>query len=265
MEHHPQSVHGEIFDARRTIEGRLVESYVLDEFAAERLKRRIQAALNVSGLPNIQRSALHHELASLFGMQRKYQEAIQQLTLAKGLGMDPFAIAFTLSHVALLNGHMLDSRSTVENVWVEATDKMRDLLASHQAQAGMIGGFMAEGSVKTNAFKESIEAARILHRIGVDDIELTKRLDTACRVIQSKIQHPILAYTLFAKDGEGILYRYVVKAPIDALIELNEMILDALLEKHDGPLDQELSICVAPWVPEDKPLLEEAYHVSLPQ
>lgn len=124
---------------------------------------------------------------------------------------------------------------------------------------------MEDGSVQANAFEASIEAARILRRIGVDDIELTKRLDTACRVIQSKIQHPILAYKLFAKDDEGILYRYVVKAPMGDLLELNEMILDALLEEHDGPLDQELSICVTPWVPEDRPLLEEAYHVSIPR
>ena len=111
--------------------------------------------------------------------------------------------------------------------------------------------------------KHEMAAARILNQLGVDDTELTKRLDTACRVIRANINHPILGQKLFAMEGEGILFRYIVKASIDELIELNDKVLDALIDGHDGPLDQELSIRVSPWSEQESQPREAAYRVHL--
>ncbi|WP_158539558.1 hypothetical protein [Pseudomonas sp. 2848] len=87
--------------------------------------------------------------------------------------------------------------------------------------------------------------------------------DLRLKTFRTEPSHPILGYKVFAQEGEGILYRYLVKAPIEELAELNDRVLDALMASHDGPLDQELSICVTPWAPEDVGDVQEAYRVSI--
>jgi len=263
MNTQPKTVLEEALEARGKIEDDLHASYDLDELAVERLKRKIVKDLSNKGRTDLYVAALHHELAYLLGLQgRKGADA--ELDLAQDWGMDRVAIAISRSHIALMNGRISFSRSIVEglSLWDELPEDARPALRAHLVQTGMLEAIM-KNSEGGDDIKREAAAARILERLGIDDIELTKRLDTACRVIRANANHPILGQKIFAMEGEGILYRYVVKASIDELIELNDKVLDALIEEHDGPLDQELSICVVPWSAEENFNREVAYHVSL--
>ncbi|HDS1693838.1 TPA: hypothetical protein QEM72_004422 [Pseudomonas putida] len=262
MDPQPKTVLHELLEARGKIEADLLASYSLDEFAVERLKRKIMKELECWGGPRPYKAALHHELAYLLGLQgRKGVDA--ELDRAQASGMDPIAIAISRSHIALMNGRISFSRSIVEGLSrEELPEAARLALRAHLGQTGMLEAIMKD-SEGGDDIKREIAAARILKRLNIDDVELTKRLDTACRVIRENANHPILGQKLFAMEGEGILYRYAVKASIDELIELNDKVLDALIEEHDGPLDQELSICVVPWSAEENFNREGAYHVSL--
>lgn len=263
MQPQPQLALNEIFNERQRIKNSLSETYVLDEIASERLKRRILKELQAHSVGDQYRAALHHELAALLGSQGRVDDAYIHLVKAGQLGFERFGVVFTLAFIYLSNGWVMEARSLIESAYKEAPEEVLGLVRAHQAQAGMVEVFMDLADRKPQFFSDSAEAARILVSRGIPDIELTKRLDTACRIIRANISHPILGYKVFAQEGEGILYRYLVKAPIEELILLNDKVLDALLEKHEGILDQELSICVTPWAPDDAGDIQEAYRVRI--
>ncbi|MBI6605160.1 MULTISPECIES: hypothetical protein [Pseudomonas] len=263
MQLQAKSAIAEIFEERRRIRNCLAESYVLDEVASERLKKRVLKELQDPAISSSHRAALHHELGAILGTQGRVEEAIDHFSKAEHWGFDRIAVPFSIAFVYLSNGRVLDARSLIEKVYRDAPENILDLIKAHQAQAGMVGVFLDTTETKPPFIGDCSEAARILASRGIDDIELTKRLDTACSVIRRWINHPILGFKIFAQEGEGILYRYLVKAPIEDLMALNTKILDALMDCHDGPLDRELSICVTPWAPEDAGDVQEAYRVRI--
>lgn len=263
MQLQAKSAIAEIFEERQRIKNSLAESYVLDEVASERLKRRVLKELQEPSVSSSHRAALHHELGAILGTQGRVEDAIDHFAKAEHWGFDPIAVPFSMAFVYLSNGRVLEARSLIEKAYKDAPEDILGLIKAHQAQAGMVGVFMDTTEARPPFVVDCSEAAHILASRGIADIELTKRLDTACSVIRRWISHPILGYKVFAQEGEGILYRYLVKAPIEDLIALNAKILDALMECHDGPLDRELSICVTPWAPEDAGDVQEAYRVRI--
>ncbi|WP_432755553.1 hypothetical protein [Pseudomonas sp. WMBT8] len=259
----PKSVLEECSEERLRIQERLSFSYEMDELAIERLKRKLRGDLKVQGHPKTYAGALHLELAYLLGVQGKI-EADAELDFAEKCGVDRIAVSLSRSHIALMNGRICSARVIVEELsrMDDLPEGARPLLTAHFSQAGMLEELMKTQDLSHDLTRETA-AAQILQAIGVADIELTKRLDTACRVIRANANHPILGMKLFAMENEGIMYRYVVKASDDELIELNDKVLDALIEQHDGPLDQQLSIGVVPWTPDEQFILEAAYHVRV--
>lgn len=255
----------EIAEARRSIEDGIYDTYTIDELSVERAKRKATQTLKASSTPTNFKIIMHHEIAYLLGLQGKYSEAMEHISASGNWGLDPLAKAFSASHISILNGRMLSAREAVDapEFLMHVPSKSKALLAAVQMSLGIMEkAAMATGSDKSE-FKHVRAAARILESIGVSDLELTKRLDTACRVIRENISHPILGFKVFAMEGEGILYRFLVRASIDDVVELNDKVLDALIDNHDGPLDRELSIRVTPWTPDDKPDREEAYYVGI--
>lgn len=260
-----KTVAEEIAKARKLIEDHLYSTYTIDELSVERARRKAMRTLQSPSTPAKVKIMLYHEVAYLLSLQGKYFESMDQLSASANWGLDPVAIAFSKSHMSILNGRMLHAREVVDapDFLEIVPSKSKSLLAAIQVNVGIIEkAVMNTGSDKSE-FKHVSAAARILESIGVSDLELTKRLDTACRVIREHANHPILGYKLFAMEGEGILYRFLVRASVDDVIELNDKLLDALLDNHDGPLDRELSICVTPWSESEKPNREEAYYVGL--
>lgn len=260
-----KTVAEEITEARVLIENRLYSTYAIDELSTERAKRKAMQLLQLSSTPAKAKIIVHHEVAYLLALQGKYRESMEHLSLSASWGLDPVATVFSTSHMSILNGRMLHARDVVDapDFLKLVPSKSKSLLAAIQVNVGIIEKAVITTGFDKSEFKHIAAAARILESIGVSDMELTKRLDTACRVIREHANHPILGYKLFAMEGEGILYRFLVRASVDDVIELNDKLLDALLDNHDGPLDRELSICVTPWSESEKPNREEAYYVGL--
>ncbi|WP_256806515.1 hypothetical protein [Pseudomonas kurunegalensis] len=260
----PKTVAEEIIEARRAVEEKMYSTYVVDEFSTALLKRKVEKELSRSGISPAYRAVLHHELAYLFGVPGRYRESVQQMELMAKSGFEPIAVAFSSAHISIISGYVLRARKIIEEVSNSGGFPVssNSLLAALQVQTGMLESAIKIVGPGAEELKHIEASVRILNRIGVEDLELTKRLDTACRVIRDQISHPIMGFKIFAMEGEGILYRYVVKAPVDDLIALNDKVLDALIDNHDGPLDQELSICVTPWSSDEVFSREEAHHVS---
>ncbi|KTB96556.1 hypothetical protein [Pseudomonas sp. ICMP 10191] len=259
----PQSSFHEIHEARHRIKDALYHSYVLDEVATERLKRRILKELENLNNKEVVRAALYHELAYALGVQGRYADAVRNIAIAKKLAFDPIGAAMSHAHIALINGRALDAREVLESEFVDADENVLRLIKAHQVQAGVVGGHMKMAGVEHLVLESAVEVARILDYMSIDDRELTVRLDTACRVIRANISHPIMGYKLFARQGEGILYRFVVKSSAEDLASINGKILDALMAEHDGPIDPELSILVTPFSMEDPSDITEAYRVGI--
>ncbi|MBC2680627.1 hypothetical protein [Pseudomonas baltica] len=259
----PKSNIGELFSERQSIKDRLAETCTVDEVSIERLKRRFREALRNLALSVAQQAAVYHELACLAGFQGRYHEVISNMNRSKELGMDPIAVGFSSAYLALLNGRVLDARKVIEELKEFVTEENIPLLRAQQAQVGMLGDFMANEIINDDFQREALEVKAVIERLGVSDIEITKRLDAACQLIRSKINHPLIAYKLFAKGEEGILYRFMVKAPASELVALNEQILDVLLERFDNEIDNEISIMVTPWTASYHQISEEAYRVGV--
>lgn len=255
----------DVADARISVEEELYKTYIVDEFSVERIKRRAIESLGSSNCPAKIRLVMYHELAYLLGLQGRYQQSLENLDLSEAWGLDPIAKVFSAAHISIMNGQMLRAREFVEerDFTAQVKPESKSLLASIHVNLGIMEKALIATAPNKSEFKHVQAAARVLESIGESDLELTKRLDTACRVIREGIGHPILGFKLFAMEGEGILYRFLVRASIDEVVELNDKILDALIDNHDGPLDRELSIRVTPWTVDDKPDREEAYHVSI--
>lgn len=254
---------GDLFSQRQILRDRLAATSIVDEVSTERLKKRFRAILDSPVLSQSQQAAAYHELACLVATQGRYEEALSYMDLSRELGMDRFAVAFTSAYLALLNGRVIDARRTIEGIKGDVTSVTIPLLRAHQAQIGMLGDFMADDSLDSDFQHDALEAKKIILRLGIDDNEVTERLDAVCRLLRAHINHPILSYKFFAKEEEGILYRFMVNADISKIAELNEMILDMLLERFDGKIDDELSILIAPWSAVDRPISEEAYLVGV--
>lgn len=255
----------EVAEARISVEEDLYKTYIVDEFSVERIKRRVRESLGSNNSSGKVRLVMHHELAYLLGLQGRYQESMENLDLSEAWGLDPIAKVFSAAHISILNGQMLSAREFVEgqDFIAQVQPESKSLLASIHVNLGVMEKALIATAPNKSEFKHVQAATRILESIGVSDLELTKRLDTACRVIRESVSHPILGYKVFAMEGEGILYRFLVRASIDDVVELNDKVLDALIDNHDGPLDRELSIRVTPWTPDDKPDREEAYYVGI--
>lgn len=260
-----KSIPQEVADARKLIEDDLHKTYIVDDLSVERLKRKVQKNLSTSSVHGGTMIVLHHELAYLLALQGRYSEAMDHLSRSANWGLNPIAKVFSTAYLSILNGRMSSAREAVDDhEFIAAVPaKNKSLLASIHMNLGVMEKALIATATDKSEFKHVQAAARILKSIGVPDLELTKRLDTACRVIRESISHPILGFKVFAMEGEGILYRFLVRASIDDVVELNDKVLDALIDNHDGPLDRELSIRVTPWTPDDKPDREEAYYVGI--
>lgn len=255
----------EVAEARISIEEDLYKTYILDELSVERIKRKVRGSLGSSNTPEKARLVMHHEMAYLLGLQGRYAESMEHLDLSEACGLDPIAKVFSAAHISILNGRMVNAREFVEGreFIAQVPPESGSLLASIHVNLGIMEKALIATASDKSEFKHVQAAARILQSIGASDLELTKRLDTACTVIRDNSSHPLLGFKIFAMEGEGILYRFLVREPIEAVVELNDKVLDALMDNHDGPLDRELSILVTPWTEDDKPDREEAYHVGI--
>ncbi|MDZ5602609.1 hypothetical protein SJI00_07465 [Pseudomonas sp. RP23018S] len=260
-----KTIADEISETRRAIEDTLHNSYMLDELSVERAKRKAIKYLGSVNTSANFRVVLHHEVAYLLALQGKYFESMEHVAASAYWGLEPVASGFSTAHLSLINGQMLRAREVVDvsEFLNKVPPESRSLLAAIQMNIGAIEEAAKITGPEKSEYEHVGAALKILNLLGESDMELTKRLDTACRVIREHVNHPILGFKFFAMEGEGILYRFWVRASVEDVIDLNDKVLDALMDNHDGPLDRELTICTTPWTADEKPNREEAYYVGI--
>lgn len=253
-----------LLERRQSIQHQLGRTYTVDQITIARLKRDIRREIERGGLAATHEAALWHEIAYLLSIEGRYEEAHRAMAKADVPGFDPIALIIARSKIDLLCGAILEARRQVESINTgDLPDSAKRAVLTQGMFTGSLKKTMEAAEMLGRDEQAAGVAAEILSQKGIDDLELTKMPDTACRVIRAGIDHPILGYKLFAMEGEGILYRFLVRADVEQIADLNEKIIEALIEKHDGPLDSELSIIATPWYgyePEEK----GTYHVSMP-
>ena len=237
-----------ILDERKNIENRLHSSFVLDEVSIKRLQKSIKNHLLLPSLSLIARAVLHHEMAYLFGLQRNVKEANSHLDDALSFGIDNLAVSISRGHIMLMSGRLLDARNFLENLEIDQENYQAiDVILPQYMECGMFRKASDAAAALNRNANSDLHVHRILDGLGINDLEVTLRLDVAAEVICKAVSHPLLAYDIFAHDDEGILIQIVANADIETLALLNEEIADALTDRFNAPIDSVLSIMVKPF------------------
>jgi hypothetical protein len=268
MSPQPKSVANEIGEERQKIWLKLAETHHVDELSIRRLQNRVirlleDQAINKSAV----RAMLHHELGYLYAYQRSLDAAIRHLDSAGRLGLPEAPLRLSKGHAFFLNGKIAESGVSLDGIDLGREDRqMLKSLSGSYAASGMFrraqqcadeygeAGF-GYGNVK--------RAAAIMVDLGIDDVEVTNRLQTAIDAIMGEIKHPLMAYSVFADENEGILFQFVVDGSIDEIVALDNKIAETLSEKYNSAVDSVLAIGVKPHVPSEENIAYEPYHAGV--
>ena len=102
-----------------------------------------------------------------------------------------------------------------------------------------------------------------MDQIGATDEQVVRRVAAAAKIIKSMSAHPFIAFDLFAMQGEGILYRFVVNGSTERLVEIDMAIDEALIADFDEEIDDVLSIGIAPYEFGSNMLAADGYYVGV--
>lgn len=234
---------------RQTIQGRLRETLEFDELAAKRLERQLIAERDRAGVTMQIRSWMWHELAYLSAFAGRTDQALHRLDQARNLGFVGLGMSISHAFVLEMGGRFVAARGVIEAIDAASIiEPARQYLVPHYVELGMFKA-ATDAVADISDFDHYAEVAKsILEEHGIDDAEVTARLQFAAAMIIDAAKHPLVDYKLFAMQGEGILYQFVVKGSIDELVELSIAISDALTDHFDGPLSEILSIDIVPFV-----------------
>lgn len=237
---------------------------MLDEVEARRLCRDLQVATSNNGQPEQVRGALFHELAYVEALRGQQQSALDFIAKAQLSGLNELSITISRAYLFSMFGRFLDARATLESCNIQDAPQ-----ASYGAFRGLceeVGMYSVASSIEINNHPTeylSKDAHCVLESFGIGDQEVTARLDFAAGMVAARAKHRLLAYDLFAMEGEGILFRFVVDAPPDELLQLDWDISEAVAEKFDGPLDSILSIGIKPFSKGEQHFEYGAYHAHI--
>ncbi|MBA1280377.1 hypothetical protein [Stutzerimonas stutzeri] len=263
----PKTVGNSVADERQLIWLKMIETHRIDDLAIRRLQRRISETLAKQGIDHSTQALLHHELAYLYGYQRKVGPAVQSLDIARIHGLPPTADSLSRAHIYWMNGKILQSRNIICAIDTHGERQMISTLIGCTASVGMIArALRCIDELGGNARPEdrNIEAAAaILHTAHVDESQITSRLQTAADVIRESVKHPFMAYDIFADDREGILFQFVVDGSVEEIVQLENRVTEALVDVYDGPIDRLFTIGIKPHIFSDNNTSYGPYHASL--
>lgn len=255
------SLLNDLFRRRRGLETHFRESFLLDEVEARRLSKDFQAAAAKGSISQLQRGALLHDLAYVEALRGNKKSSLDFMDRARFCGMNDLSITVSKAHLLTMFGCFSEARLilasfSIENAPAAANSSFRGLCE----EVGMYK--VASGLEVAHAPSEylSNEASKILESAGISDADVTERLDYAASIVVSRAKHRLLAYDLFALDGEGILFRFVVDGPEDELLSLDWELTEKVAERFDGPLDSVLSIGIKPFSKGESHFAYGSYH-----
>lgn len=259
-----ESLLNKLFRRRRDLEASFHNSFLLDEVEARRLAKDLQAESSKGSITQHERGAVLHELAYVEGLRGRLTSALGFMGLAHQCGLDDLVIAVSSAHILIMFGRFVDARAALEKIDYES--------APASAQ-GSIYGLCEEVGMYELASKipigfsnqefQSNEANEILKDANINEIEVTRRLNFAAEIVCAQAKHRLIAYDLFAMPGEGILFRFIVDAPMDDLLKLDWEITSEVAKKFNGPVDDILSIGVKPFSKGDEHIEYGAYRVVI--
>jgi hypothetical protein len=261
---HAESLLNQLFQRRRNLENSFQSSFLLDEVEARRLAKTLQAESAKGSITQMERGAILHELAYVEGLRGRLTSALGFMGRALHCGLDQLAIAVSKAHILTMFGRFIDARAELETIDLE------NLRASAQ---GSVLGLCEEVGMYTTATKLgagkdgpevfSAEVSKMLAAADINEIEVTQRLDYAASIVNMHALHRLIAYDLFAMDGEGILFRFVIDGSMDELLALDWSISAQVAKKFQGPLDDILSIGIKPFSKGEQHLEYGAYRVDI--
>lgn len=268
MSGQPRPAIEEIADERIAIFNEIVRTHQVDDLKIRRLQNRLEKLISSSNVEPIVRSIFNHELAYLYAYRGMAAEASACFNEAEDFGLTGVSLSLSRAHTSYLCGNIKESARQAKRHSSSASgDHEIGNLVVLCIQAGLF--IMAENILKgmTTAEQPYVHiASAILERLGCSESDVTERLQVAADVIKSSIKHPLMSYSLLAMEGEGILYRFVVRAGIDEIVALDRAIDRALSERFDADnseLDHFLSVGVKPYTAGADFNIEEAGNVYL--
>ncbi len=259
-----QSLLSHLSQRRRDLVDHFRDSFLLDEVEARRLAKDLQAESAKGSISQLVRGAALHELAYVEGLRGRLTSALGFMDRALRCGLDALAVSVSKAHILTMFGRFIDARAELEAI---------DLESIPASARGSIYGLCEEVGMYSAASKVDIrnptpeffsaEASKILADANISEVEITQRLDFAALIVRERAKHSLIAYDLFAMRGEGILFRFVVDAPMDELIELDWEITGKIAKKFSGLADDILSIGVKPFSKGEQHLEYGAYRVDV--
>lgn len=260
----PLSLLNQLAKRRRDLEDHFRESFLLDEVAAQRLCRDLRVAAGNNGQSEQVRGALFHELAYVEALRGNQQSALDYIVKAELSGLNELSITLSRAYLFSMFGRFLDARTTLESCSIQ--DSPESSYGAFRGLCEEVGMYSVASNIEIKDHPTeylSKDAHCILESFGIDDLEVTTRLDFAAAIVTARAKHRLLAYDLFAMEGEGILFRFVVDAAPDELLKLDWDISEAIAEKFDGPLDTILSIGIKPFSKGERHFEYGAYHAHI--
>ena len=253
-----------LFGRRRALEAKFHTSFILDEIEARRLARDLQFESSKGSISQIVRGAVLHELAYVEGLRGRLTSALGFMDRALRCGLDEIAIATSRAHILIMFGKFWEARKVLQDVRFEdIPDAAKGALHGLCEEVGMYqwASMLSVGNHISGKFSE--EASVILSEAGIGETEITERLDYASSIVNASVSHRLIAYDLFAMQGEGILFRFVVDAPMSELVELDWALTAKVAERFGGPADEVLSIGIKPFSAGEQHLEYGAYNVNV--
>lgn len=249
---------------RQVIQQKLRETLEFDELRAKRLERQLIIERDRPRASDIIRAGMWHELAYLSAFAGRTEQALSRLDETQRIGFDDLGIILSRAFILEMGGRLTEARDVIEMLdAANIIEPSRKFLVPHYMELGM---FKSATEIVTDIEEYdpyALVAKAILEEHGVDDLEVTKRLEFAASMVIQRVGHPLVDYKLFAMRGEGILYQIVAKGSIEELGKLGVELSDALVDNFYGVLNEILCIDVIPFVPGNQSRQMEVFRVSV--
>lgn len=246
----------------------MAKTHEVDELLIQRLLRNMDSVLVKLPVNDKTIPWFYHEQGYLNAYRKRTSEVIRLFDLSIGLGFHPVAAGLSKAHALFICGEISMGRDVLSALEPdEANPEEVESVAAACAHFGLF--FKARallqsiGKGEDAKYNESLLAAQILEEAGIDDIEVTRRLNVAAGIVRSMTAHPLIAYSIFAMRDEGVLFRFVVKDSIEKIVQIDRAIDETMSAQFDGLVDEVLSIGVKPHAPSDANPVGGAYRVYL--
>ena len=241
-----------LFKERNQLWHRIAENHYVDEVEVRRLFNKLdRLIIDPSAEFNIAPAALH-EQAYLYAYQMKTSNALRLFEDARRAGLDGLAVSISKAHALYVCGEIEMSKEEILRTdYSDADDRGLSGLADTCVYTGLFKMardlYIRAGKQGGEENTQILRAAGIMDQIDATDEQVVRRVATAAKIIKTMSTHPFIAFDLFAMQGEGILYRFVVKGSTERLVEIDMAIDEALIANFDEEIDDVLSIGVAPY------------------